>query len=357
LTLRRAIHHRSLEQRVRLLDEEAARASGFDELVGESPPMRNLYRILGRIADTETSVLVGGETGTGKELVARSLHRGSRRRDGPFVAVNCAAIPPSLMESELFGHVRGAFTDARSSRAGLLVQANGGTLFLDEIGDLPVALQPKLLRVLEEGKVRPIGSDREIAVNARVIAATHQDLQSAVDEGRFRGDLYYRINVITVDLPPLRARGTDILLLAQRALGEFAARQERPVTRLSPAVADKLLAYPWPGNVRELRNAVERAVALATYEEITVEDLPERIRAYEAKGLVLGGNDPRELASLDTIDRRYIEHVLKTVGGNRTEAARILGLDRKTLYRKLRRYERTDGSAADETNHEPDDPR
>jgi DNA-binding NtrC family response regulator len=251
-------------------------------------------------------------------------------------------MPGELLESELFGHTRGAFTDARAARKGLFLEAEAGTLFLDEIGDLPIALQPKLLRALEEQRIRPLGADQEVPFDVRVIAATNRDLESAVDEGRFREDLFFRINVIKVELPPLRARGTDILLLAEHFLKQFAARSGKPQVGISTAVAEKLLAYSWPGNVRELRNAIERASALRNYEKLAVEDLPERIRAYRRSQVVLGGDDPTELVPMEEVERRYILHVLEAVGGNRTLAARALGLDRKTLYRKLLGYEKAE---------------
>jgi DNA-binding NtrC family response regulator len=271
--------------------------------------------------------------------VAQALHQRSARASGPFIAINCPALPPTLLESELFGHVRGAFTDARTERKGLFVQADGGTLFLDEIGDFPLDLQPKLLRALEESVVRPLGSNAEVHFDVRVIAATNHDLESAVETGQFRQDLFYRLNVIPIDVPPLRARGTDILLLAQHFLERSAARSRKPVTGIAESAAQKLLAYAWPGNVRELRNAIDHAVALTRYDQIVVDDLPERIRAYRQSPLLIGGNNPVELVSMAEVERRYIQHVLETVQGNKTVAARILGFDRKTLYRKLADYQ------------------
>jgi len=335
LTLQRAVDHRELQEKVKILSQAAERATRFEELIGASPAMQRLYDQLARVADTETSILITGESGTGKELVARSLHARSRRRDRPFVAVNCAALPDTLLESELFGHSKGAFTDARSDRKGLFAQAEGGTLLLDEIGEMPLAMQPKLLRALEEGKVRPVGSDRELSFDVRLVTATNRDLETAVEEGRFREDLFFRINVIQLDMPPLRSRGTDTLLLAQHYLELFAARAGKAVEGLSGAVAEKLLNYSWPGNVRELRNVVERAVALTRFNKLAVEDLPEKVREYRSSQVFIGGDDPSELVPLEEVERRYIDHVLRAVDGNKTVAARILGLDRKTLYRKL----------------------
>jgi two-component system response regulator HydG len=338
LILRRAVERRQLQQQVRSLSEAVARTAKFEELLGESPVMQKLYDQLSQVADSEAPVLITGESGTGKELVARALHQRSRRREQPFVAVNCAALPDNLLESELFGHVKGAFTDARSDRKGLFVQAEGGTLLLDEIGELPLLMQPKLLRALEEGTLRPVGSEKEIAFDVRLLASTNRDLRTAVEEGRFRKDLFFRIDVIQLELPSLRARGADALLLAQHFIDLCAGRAGKSVGGMSDGVAEKLLAYSWPGNVRELRNVIERAVALTRFDKLTVDDLPEKIRDYHSSQVIIGGNNPGELVPLEEVERRYILHVLDSVGGNRTLAARTLGLDRKTLYRKLRQY-------------------
>ena len=338
LALDRAVKHHGLQEKVKLLDEALKKSHQFDELIGQSPPMRKLIDRLERVADTETSILITGETGTGKELVAQALHKRSRRYKGPFVAVNCAALPDALLESELFGHKSGAFTDAKTERKGLFFQADGGTLFFDEIGDFPMALQPKLLRSLEERCVRPIGGTSEIAFDVRIIAATNRDIETAVEENRFREDLYYRINVIQIDLPPLRGRGTDILLLARHFVEQFSIRSDKQIAGISNAVSEKLLNYTWPGNIRELRNTIERAVVLTRYEKISVDDLPEKIRDYKTSNMLFGSDNPSELIPVQEVERRYILHVLKTVGGNKTLAARVLGLDRKTLYRKLQYY-------------------
>ncbi|WNG20831.1 sigma-54-dependent transcriptional regulator [Cystobacter fuscus] len=337
LVLERAVQHRALREEVRRLRRALGEVSTEGGVVGESLALRRVYELIDRVADSDTSVLVTGESGTGKEVAARALHARGRRRAGPFVAINCAAMPEALLESELFGHVRGAFTDAKTSRPGLFVKANGGTLFLDEVGELPLTLQPKLLRALQERTVRPVGGETEVAFDARIVAATNRDLDLAVEEGRFREDLYYRLNVIGLELPPLRARGNDVLLLAQRFLEHFATRSGKRVVGLSPAVAQRLLAYSWPGNVRELQNCIERAVALTAYEQLTVEDLPDRIRDYRAPNPQTQNQDVSELVSLEEMERRYIQRVMETVGGSRTLASRILGVDRKTLYRKLGR--------------------
>jgi len=291
-----------------------------------------------KAAPVDSTVLILGESGTGKELVAQALHRGGRRRDGPFVAVNCAAMPESLLESELFGHASGAFTDARGSRSGLFAQASGGTLFLDEIGELPLGLQPKLLRALQERVARPVGSDREIPFDVRLITATNRDLESAVEERRFREDLYFRIQVITIEVPPLRLRGNDVLLLASHFVEEFAAAAGKLVKGFTSGAAEKLRGYSWPGNVRELRHSIERAVALTRFEQLTVEDLPERVRSHRGTQILIASDDPSDLLPLEEVERRYILRVLEASGGNKTLASRILGLDRKTLYRKLERY-------------------
>ena len=336
IAIARAVEKRRLSNQIRLLMEDADGLHVDGELLGESEPMKRLNDQMVRVAATDTSILITGESGTGKELVARSIHRLSSRAERPFVAVNCAALSESLLESELFGHTKGAFTDARSERRGLFLEAEGGTLLLDEIGDMPMAMQVKLLRALEENRLRPVGGDREIQFDVRVLAATHRDLELAVEEGRFRQDLFYRINVIQLHLPALRARGVDILKLAIHFVDRFAKQSNKPITGIAEPAAEKLLSYAWPGNVRELRNVVERAVALTRYNTITLEDLPEKIRDYKSKTVFIGGDDPTELVPLEQVESRYIEHVLDAVNQNRTQAAQVLGIDRKTLYRKLK---------------------
>jgi two-component system response regulator HydG len=338
VALERAVQHRTLREEVKRLRSLVDGAGDLDGLLGASGAMAKVRDLLARVADSDASVLITGESGTGKEVVARVLHGRSRRSTGPFVAINCAALPEPLLESELFGHVRGAFTDARSARRGLFVQASGGTLLLDEVGDLPLALQPKLLRALQERTVRPVGGDVEVPFDVRLLATTHRDLEAAIEEGRFREDLYFRVNVIHVPLPPLRSRGADVLLLAQQFVGRYAAEARKPVKGLSPAAAERLVAYSWPGNVRELQNCIERAVALTQYEEIRVDDLPEKIRAYRRNHVLIASDDPSELVSLEEAERRYVVRVLEATGGNKTLAAQVLGMGRKTLYRKLEQY-------------------
>jgi DNA-binding NtrC family response regulator len=338
LTLGRAIQLRALRDEVKRLREQVAAPKVFGDIIGNSPPMARVFDLLNRVSDSEATVLVTGESGTGKELVARALHQRSRRSEGPFVAINCAALPENILESELFGHVRGAFTDAKLAKPGLLVTATGGTLFLDEIGEMTPSTQVKLLRALQERKVRPVGGDQEVAFDARIVAATNRDLETDVAEGKFREDLYYRVNVVRVHVPPLRGRGNDILLMAQSFIERFAQQSGRAVGGLSSQAAEKLLSYEWPGNVRELQNCVERAVALTQFEQISVDDLPEKIREYRATQLVLPTENPAELLSLDELERRYVLRVLRAMNGNKTLTAQVLGLDRRTLYRRLERY-------------------
>jgi two-component system response regulator HydG len=334
-TVRRAVRNRRLGEEVRVLDgARAAAATPFEGMIGSSHPMREVIQLLGRVASVEASVLVSGESGTGKELAARALHERSARRAGPFVAVNCAAIPDTLLESELFGHAKGAFTDARADRAGLFERAKGGTIFLDEIGDLQLSLQPKLLRALQERVIRPVGADREVAVDVRLIAATNTDLSSAVEKRRFRADLFYRVNVIEVRLPPLRDRGNDVLLLAQHFVSQFAGRMGRSVVGVTPPFAAKLTGYSWPGNVRELANVIERAVALTRSSHLEAEDLPPHVRSPDTTQVVQVSRATEDLVPLEEIERRYIRRVLDATGGNKTLAAQILGVHRRTLYRK-----------------------
>ena len=268
----------------------------------------------------------------------QTLHKHSPRKGAPFIPVNCSALPESLLESELFGHKKGAYTDATADRKGLFQEAQNGTLFLDEVGEMPIMLQPKLLRALEERAIRPVGGNSEIAINVRIIAATNQDLERAVENGRFREDLFYRLNVMQIEVPPLRSRGTDVLLLADQFIKHYAQHFNKQVNGISENAAQRLMDYIWHGNVRELRNAMERAVAVTRFEKIGVDDLPKKIQAYQSEHFFIGTHDPYELLPMEEVERRYMLHVLKIVGGNRTAAARILKLDRKTLYRKFQRY-------------------
>ncbi len=338
LVVERALQHHALKSEVKRLRAAVGQAGWSDDIVGKSPAVLEMRAMLERVSQSHATVLITGETGTGKEVAARSLHRQSRRRSGPFVAVNCSALPEALLESELFGHVKGAFTDARANRSGMFVEADKGTLFLDEIGELPPAVQVKLLRALEERRVRPVGGDGEVPFDARIIAATNRDLEQAVQAGEFREDLFYRLNVVHVAIPPLRSRGSDVLLLAQHFLSQFAGQSSLEVVGMSESAAERLIAYPWPGNVRELRNAIERAVALARFDHLRVEDLPERIRRFEPRHVLVAGDDLEELVSLEEVEKRYILKVMQAAGGNKSLAAQTLGVSRRTLYRKLGEY-------------------
>jgi two-component system response regulator HydG len=334
LALTRAVERRRLRQEVRLLQQSRG-GPGFGGLFGDSTAMRKVHDLLARITPAQTSVLVTGESGTGKDLVARALHFESPRRAGPFVAIDCAALPENLVEEELFGSERG--TNPKMVKTGAFVQASGGTLFLDEIAELPLGLQAKLMRAIDEGTVRPLGGTRDLPFEVRLVTATNRDLETAVEEKRFREDFYFRINVVEVRLPPLRVRGNDILTLAAHFLREFAERAKKNVDALTPEAGEKLLSYPWPGNVRELRSVVERAVALTDHDHITVRDLPEKVAAHRRTQVVLA--DETEFVTLEEIEKRYILQILAAVGGSKSVAARTLGLDRTTLWRKLERYQ------------------
>ena len=344
LAVKRAVERQLLRSEVRRLREVVESSQHLDGMIGASPVIRRVYELIERVAITNASVLINGETGTGKEMVARALHDRSPRKSAPFVAINCAALPTTLLESELFGHARGAFTDARQARTGLFVQANGGTLFLDEIGEMPLEVQAKLLRALQERKVRPVGGDAEIPFDARLISATSQDLASAVEAKRFRRDLHYRINTVIISTPPLRLRGNDILLLAQHFLKKQAALQDKAVVGIGAAVVRKFLDYDWPGNVRELENCMERAVALAALSELGVEDLPDKLRQHQPSQLVLDTMNHEELLPLVEMEQRYVRRVLASVMGNKTRAAQILGLERRSFYRRLARMDKKPGN-------------
>ena len=336
VVINRAVQHHQLREDVRRLSEQSGAVAPFEDLIGVCHEMQHVYAQIRKVAPTNASILITGESGTGKELVARAIHKHSEHRNGPFVAINCASIPENLLESELFGHAKGAFTDARADRKGLFLQAQGGTLFLDEIGELPLGLQARLLRAMEQRTVRAVGSDKETPFDARIITATNRDLETAIEEGRYREDFYFRINVIQLDLPPLRSRGNDVLLIARDLLNHFARQMNKNVNGFQESVAERLMNYDWPGNVRELRNVIERAVALTEFEKLVVDDLPEKVRDYRQSTFRIDIDNPAELQTLEAVERNYIHRVLESVKGNRTEAARILGVDRKTLYRRLK---------------------
>lgn len=345
LMIRRLLEQRALKREVAAY-RSSEEAAGFHGIIGGSEPMHRLYDQVRQVAHGAMPVLVLGESGTGKELVARAIHAESPRSTSPFVAINCAGIPTDLMESEFFGHAKGAFTGADRARTGLFGQADGGTLLLDEIAEMPMALQAKLLRALQEGSIRPVGSDTEHQVDVRVVAATHQDLQARVARGEFREDLYYRLEALALDVPPLRERGDDIERLAMFFLETSLRRSKREEVRFDEGALACLRAYDYPGNIRELANVVERAVTFCNGERILPEHLPPRIQAAskgaappsarpgtEEKGGLIGAGEP--LPTLETLQQRYVEHVLAKVEGNKRQAARILGVNRRTLYRWL----------------------
>jgi DNA-binding NtrC family response regulator len=336
--IRRALDRRALEREVVFLRSELARRDDFDQIIGQSPEMRRLFQVIGQVARTTATVLITGESGTGKELIARFIHRQSPRRDRPFVPVNPAAVPETLIESELFGHERGAFTGAYQRKLGRFELAQGGTLFLDEIATLKLDLQVKLLRALQEREVERVGSTRSIRVDVRIIVATNTDLKKAVSRGTFREDLFYRLNVVPLTVPPLRERREDIPLLAEHFIRKYNREFGRRIAGLAPDALGALQTYPWPGNVRELENIVERFVALVEGPVIQLTDLPLDLamaehprRAIEAEGLSLK-------EALEQFERRFVQHVLDRAGWNQTEAARLLGLHRNGLKLKIEKW-------------------
>ena len=343
LTVSRLLDNRKLRHEVQHYRSLMA-VEQFNGMIGQSPAMQQLFQQIRQIAAAEGPVLVQGESGTGKELVARALHDQSSRRDGPYMVVNCGGIPSELMESEFFGHAAGAFTGARSQRAGLFQQANGGSLLLDELGEMPLALQAKLLRVLQDGKVRPVGSDHEIQLDVRIIAATNRNLTEAVADGSFREDLFYRLETFGLQVPPLRARGEDILKLTEFFLTRFNAGQKQSIKGFSDAALGLLQQYSFPGNIRELQNAVERAATFCDTVLIEAHHLPQRIREQTGAPLLPANtavipqqpNQPADadaLPTLETVQRQYIHQVLAATDGNKRRAADILGITRRTLYR------------------------
>jgi DNA-binding NtrC family response regulator len=353
LVIDKALSEQSLRSEVARLREEVARSVRFENIIGRSRAMQEVFALIRRVAGSQASVLITGESGTGKELVARALHAHSPRANHPFVAVNCAAIPETLLESDLFGYKRGAFTDAKTDKAGLFVEANGGTIFLDEIGELPLTLQPKLLRALQEREIRPLGGTKSERVDIRLITATNRHLEKRLKEGRFREDLFYRLNVIHIHLPPLRDRAEDVLPLAEHFLTRSAERAGKPLRSFKETAKKLLLAHAWPGNVRELENVVERAVALAEGDIVTPEDLPPALRERKSQDRLTSAL--MQGLTLEELERQYIQRVLEAEGGNKTRAAQRLGLDRKTLYRKLEEYAAPSPGAA-EGSSAPDDP-
>jgi DNA-binding NtrC family response regulator len=333
LTVKKALENRLLKKEVVRLKKEVETRYHFHRLIGKSPPMQRIYDLIERISDSSSNVFVTGESGTGKELVAKAIHYNGIRKEGPFIAVNCAAIPETLLESELFGYKKGAFTDAKTDKKGLVFEAYEGTLFLDEITEMPNTLQAKLLRVIEEREVRPLGDTRSYPIDVRIVSTTNRDIQSVIEDGRFREDLYYRLKVIDIELPPLRERREDIPLLIQHFIDKFNVNLKKRISGVSEEALKLLLSYSWPGNVRELENVIERAINLSQQEIILPEDLPKSLdqRADEK----LFEKAIREKLTLSQLEKEYIKRVLMEVEGNKSKAAERLGLDRKTLYRKL----------------------
>jgi DNA-binding NtrC family response regulator len=333
IVVRRTLDARRLARENLQFRQELRARYGFEGLVGQSHQMVEIYKLIARMAALDTTVLIDGETGTGKELVARAIHGASARAARPFVVVDCAALPEALFESELFGHERGSFTGAFAARRGLLETSVGGTCFLDEIGELPAPLQAKLLRTLQEHSIRRVGGNDAIPVDVRVVVATNRDLRKLVADGGFRDDLYYRLNVVTITVPPLRERASDIPLLAQHFLEMFARRTGRAIKRLSPESVTLLSGYRWPGNVRELEHVIERAMALSSSETLLPDDFPPHLREERDRAPRL----PADGMTLEDVKRWYVNKVLEESGGNKLRAAELLGIDRRTLYRILER--------------------
>lgn len=333
LSVERLLAHKALQQEVQQYRQSSQQGPGG--MIGQSRAMRRLYQQTERIAKAQGAVLILGESGSGKELVAQALHQQSDRASQPFIAINCAGIPAELMESEFFGHAAGAYTGARGSRAGLFKQADGGTLLLDEIAEMPLLLQAKLLRVLQEGRMRPVGGDDEVAVDVRIIAATHQNLEKLVEASQFRADLFFRLETFTLNIPPLRERADDLELLAQHFLAQLKQKQPANVHSISSDALDCLYRYPFPGNVRELQNALERAYTFASSHEITPDDLPERIVSYQGKSAVPQQASDTSWPSLQQVQHNYMRQVLQHTNGNKQQAAEMLGITRRTLYRWL----------------------
>ena len=332
--LAKAVHSRALEEENRRLRRIVGRSQRpSTDIIGNSKVMADVFGLVSQVADSNTTVLVHGETGTGKELIARAIHRNSSRLRGPLIQVNCAAIPDTLIESELFGHERGAFTGAHNRRRGRFEEAHGGTIFLDEVGELSAAAQVKLLRVIQEKQFQPLGSSRVVRADVRIIAATNRNLEQDLATGRFRPDLFYRLNVFPLFLPPLRDRGSDILLLADHFVLKYASEMGKPVRKISPAVSDILLAYRWPGNVRELENCIERAVLLAGGNTVETVHLPPSLQ------VLAGGEQRKEQGKLGTVvdaqQKALIMEALKETGGNQTRAAKLLGTTKRIIQYRI----------------------
>jgi two-component system response regulator AtoC len=339
LTLKKAEERESLRRENRVLRHEMLKDNVYEEMLAKSDSMRKIFRTISKVAGFKTTAIITGESGVGKELVARALHQRASRKDGPFVAVNCGAIPENLLESELFGHKRGAFTDATSDRVGLFEQADGGLLFLDEIGELPLSLQVKLLRVLQDETVRRLGDNHDIPIDVRITAATHRDLEAEVKAGRFREDLYYRINVLHIHVPPLRERRDDVPLLIDHFIDKNNARLGTNIRGIAPDARRLLMEYSWPGNVRELENTIERAIVLAEDDSIGVNDLPDRIhQARDPIRLQLNSGELSIKKTSRVIEEVLIRRALQQTKGNRTRAAALLEISHRALLYKIKNY-------------------
>ncbi len=335
LLLKRALRNRAMEIENRTLREQLDEKYGMENMIGDSPPMREGFETIRQVAPSRATVLIQGESGTGKELVAHAIHRLSPRRQGPFIAVHCAALSPTLLESELFGHERGAFTGAVERRAGRFELADGGSIFLDEVSEIDPSVQVKILRVLEERRFERVGGRETLESDVRLIAATNRDLQRMVEEKKFRDDLFYRLHVVVINLPPLRERREDIPLLAQSFLASFSKENNKPVEGLTSEAMEILMRYDWPGNIRELKNAIERMVVLSRQNKLTVRDVPAAIREQTGES---PSTRSKPDMSLEDAEREHILKALEAQGGNRSRAARQLGISRRTLHRKLNQY-------------------
>ncbi|NJN70540.1 MAG: sigma-54-dependent Fis family transcriptional regulator [Nitrospira sp.] len=336
--IERVVREASLRREVSRLRKEVHKEYSFHHILGKSKPIQAVFDLIRRVADSPTNVLITGESGTGKELVAKAIHYNSDRKDAPFIPVNCAAIPEQLLESELFGHMRGAFTDAKLDKRGLFEEAQKGTLFLDEISELPLMLQAKILRAIQEKEIRRVGATKPISVDVRIIAATNLNLSEEVKNKRFREDLYYRLNVIELKLPPLRERREDIPLLVTAFLKKCGEARGKEVKEVNESALAMLMDYAWPGNVRELENVIERAVTLSRSEKVSPDDLPAAVQGARGDRRVLDEAAEKTLP-LHELEKEYIKKILDKSGGNKYQAAHALGIDRKTLYRKLAEIE------------------
>ncbi len=329
-----ALRERKLQLEVAGLRQEITKEFCFSNIIGKSPAMQELFSLIRRVARTKSTVIIYGKSGTGKELVAKALHYNSPRADKAFVAFNCAAIPETLLETELFGHAKGAFTDARYAKRGLFVEADGGTLFLDEIGDMPVSIQSKLLRAIQEREIRPVGATTDIKIDVRLVAATHHDLQQLLKEGKIREDLYFRLNVVPINIPELKDRKEDIPPLVRHFLKKYAVENHQKPLNVSRETMRTFLEYSWPGNVRELENVLERAAILTEGPMIQPENLPEGLRSVP----YVSDKETPIPSSLENLEKKHVQDILNLTRGNQSEAAKILGIDRRTLYRKIKAY-------------------